>query len=398
MADEAFTDETPVRDFWTYVGFSTDPCGNVGVSTPSGGVLNYHLGDVVPGPTPGDNQVVGVDISELGDAYGEVHGGPFWNPQVDVGPLEPDGRPTTDDVIDFDDLLPFAMSFKSVSREGDVDLGADPSRSAARVELETEREDDRRLAVRLRLLDHVDRVKGAHTVVAYDPAAPDSRRRRTWRLGSRAVAGVLSRARPAGRRGRRRGEPRRGTYAERIGRSRAPRLRRARSRFSAAARRGGPPRRGEPLRRERRYAAGGGPGNRGCPESVPHVHRPRLPASGVGPRHTERVRRRRSPRCGPSWIAGWMPASTGCAGTGETDEVVPWARGSTSTRFVPATWRKPVNFIGRRRSTGRWRCNQHPRSASSESSAHSSSPRRRRPRTSARSSTPLTRSSSSGGP
>jgi hypothetical protein len=43
-------DEPGTRDFWYYVAFVEDACGNVGpVSNQTGGTLNYHLGDVHDG-------------------------------------------------------------------------------------------------------------------------------------------------------------------------------------------------------------------------------------------------------------------------------------------------------------------------------------------------------------
>src|SRR5439155_3039619 len=67
------TDETATRDYWYYVAFAKDGCGNVSaVSTMTGGTLNYHLGDVSNGITVGvgDNLVTTADVSLLGSHYG----------------------------------------------------------------------------------------------------------------------------------------------------------------------------------------------------------------------------------------------------------------------------------------------------------------------------------------
>ncbi len=69
-ADEIATE----RDFYYYVAFVTDACGNVSaVSNQTSGTLNYHLGDVMPSaatPPFGDNQVEFLDVSFLGNHYG----------------------------------------------------------------------------------------------------------------------------------------------------------------------------------------------------------------------------------------------------------------------------------------------------------------------------------------
>lgn len=77
------TDEPATRDYWYYVAFVYDPCGNESaVSNRAGGVLNYHLGDVTDGATPG-------------------HG---------------DNRVETDNVIQFEDMMVFAINYQQVSK------------------------------------------------------------------------------------------------------------------------------------------------------------------------------------------------------------------------------------------------------------------------------------------
>ncbi len=114
-------DEVAVRDFWYYVLFTKDGCGNVSaVSNQTGGTLNYHLGDVsspLGGPGTGDNLVATLDVSLLGANYG-IPVPPLVN-YLDVGPttdLSVNGRPTTDNVVQFEDLMMFAINFASVSK------------------------------------------------------------------------------------------------------------------------------------------------------------------------------------------------------------------------------------------------------------------------------------------
>ncbi len=110
-------DLPPSRDFWYYVAFTTDACGNVSAaSNMTGGTLDYHLGDVSPGagPTAGNNTVDGLDISRLGAHYGLTGGAVAPFADLDVGPttnFSTDARPTTDDKINFEDLVMFAINY-----------------------------------------------------------------------------------------------------------------------------------------------------------------------------------------------------------------------------------------------------------------------------------------------
>ncbi len=116
-------DETTARDFWYFVAFTKDSCGNVSaVSNKTGGTLNYHLGDTHNGSTNcvGDNLVGTPDISHLGANYG-VTGLPYGDPRncLDVGPTTDNfvnARPTTDNKIQFEDLLMFAINHGTVSK------------------------------------------------------------------------------------------------------------------------------------------------------------------------------------------------------------------------------------------------------------------------------------------
>jgi len=117
-----YADESAARDFWYYVAFVKDPCGNVGpISNRTAGTLNYHLGDVHNGLAncAGDNQVtLGQDISFLGTHYGiTLTPGDPWN-CLDVGPTtnySVNARPTTDNRVNFEDLMMFAINFGVVT-------------------------------------------------------------------------------------------------------------------------------------------------------------------------------------------------------------------------------------------------------------------------------------------
>jgi hypothetical protein len=105
------------RDFWYYVAFAKNDCGDVSpVSVRTSGTLDYRLGDVTDGVTigTGDNLVQSADVSYLGAHYGLTGAAVAPYAILDVGPTTTgftDGRPTTDDEIGFEDLVIFAINF-----------------------------------------------------------------------------------------------------------------------------------------------------------------------------------------------------------------------------------------------------------------------------------------------
>jgi hypothetical protein len=111
------TDEPAARDFYYYVAYTQN--GGGAWSPPSNvttGSLNYHLGDVSDGITTGqgDNLVSTEDISLLGSSYGIALGALDPVGYLDVGPttdLSVGARPTTDNVINFEDLVLFAINY-----------------------------------------------------------------------------------------------------------------------------------------------------------------------------------------------------------------------------------------------------------------------------------------------
>jgi Bacterial Ig-like domain (group 3)/FlgD Ig-like domain len=115
------TDLPPSRDFWYYVAFVTDQYGTRSpVSNMTSGSLDYALGDVSDNTTPGqgDNLVNTADISLLGASYGQSLAPNDARNFLDVGPttdFSVTGRPTTDNQIDFEDLVMFAMNYGNVS-------------------------------------------------------------------------------------------------------------------------------------------------------------------------------------------------------------------------------------------------------------------------------------------
>jgi hypothetical protein len=115
------TDEPGSRDYYYYVAFVHGSGSSVSaVSNKTTGTLNYHLGDVSDGTTAGqgDNTVNTLDISLLGAHYGLTGGAVAPYAYLDVGPTSdstPDGLPTTDHAIDFEDLVIFTLRYLLVS-------------------------------------------------------------------------------------------------------------------------------------------------------------------------------------------------------------------------------------------------------------------------------------------
>jgi hypothetical protein len=111
-------DQPLERDYWSYVAFNTDACGsNSTASNVTGGTLDYLLGDVSDGTETlcaGDNAVNGVDVSLLGTHYGAAKPALDYLPCLDVGPTvgySVTGRPVPDGLIEFEDLVMFALNF-----------------------------------------------------------------------------------------------------------------------------------------------------------------------------------------------------------------------------------------------------------------------------------------------
>jgi hypothetical protein len=141
----------------------------------TGGTLNYHLGDVSDGFTAGtgDNLVGAPDVSLLGANYGIAipHNDPVN--YLDVGPttdFSVDARPTTDNLIGFEDLMMFAINHGNVSMPRGLPphVTATASAGLERPELDLVVREGSRVTASLVLRDHEAAVKGIHALVAFD--------------------------------------------------------------------------------------------------------------------------------------------------------------------------------------------------------------------------------------
>ncbi len=169
-------DQPATRDFWYYVAYSHDACGNVSaVSNMTSGTLDYHLGDVVNPGNPlaqGDNLVDGADISRLGAHYGIslVLNDPYN--ALDVGPTtnySVNARPTTDNLIGFEDLMVFAIDYGVVSAPQGAAKPAAAGRDAIALDVPALPAIGETFAVPVRL-QGTGAVQGASVQLAWNPA------------------------------------------------------------------------------------------------------------------------------------------------------------------------------------------------------------------------------------
>ncbi len=103
------------RDVYHYRAFTVDAAGNVSVPSNNARSTSYWLGDI---KSAYDGQVYFEDLTVFSSAFGTAHGNPGYNNEVDFGPtynMSPKGIPTTDNVIDFEDLAIFAINFDAVN-------------------------------------------------------------------------------------------------------------------------------------------------------------------------------------------------------------------------------------------------------------------------------------------
>ncbi|MCP4550244.1 MAG: hypothetical protein GY835_27600 [bacterium] len=117
---EIFEDAFAPRGRYYYEIFAIDLALNYGgPSATNADALNYWLGDVSDG-TFGiyDGLVDAADITGLGAAFGTSDGESGYEPETDVGPtsdMSVLGIPQTDNVIDLEDLMMFAINYSQVA-------------------------------------------------------------------------------------------------------------------------------------------------------------------------------------------------------------------------------------------------------------------------------------------
>jgi len=132
-AQVSYEDLPAVRDFWYFCAVTADQYGNQSAALMAGGVLNYLLADVTDGGDPfadGDNHVAIADVTLLGSQYGLSSEDPGFLPTLDIGPTDDTtkfGRPTTDGVIEFEDLMFFAINFDLSAKDAAFAMASAPA-------------------------------------------------------------------------------------------------------------------------------------------------------------------------------------------------------------------------------------------------------------------------------
>lgn len=101
------------RDVYRYLLITRDQAGLYSALGPGqrGRATNYFLGDFA---TPYNGTVHIADLVRLSNAYNTEHGDPYYYNQADIGPSDtngPLGIPLTDNRVDFEDLMLFAMNY-----------------------------------------------------------------------------------------------------------------------------------------------------------------------------------------------------------------------------------------------------------------------------------------------
>jgi len=176
---EAYVDSNSTalmpRNVYYYSIFAYDAVGNYSVagSEQQGRATNYWLGDV-----SGDGRVWYEDLMTLSNTFRARQGEGNYVAGFDIGPTvtgSPRGIPTTDNVVDFEDLAIFAINFdvvgpnlKVVPVLGESDVSGGLSLGLRLPETEVAIGDE--FAVGVKLRNNPGTVKAVHFVVRYDPS------------------------------------------------------------------------------------------------------------------------------------------------------------------------------------------------------------------------------------
>ncbi|MBD3335113.1 MAG: T9SS type A sorting domain-containing protein [Candidatus Eisenbacteria bacterium] len=171
-AEHTFTDYD--RDIYYYGAFVYDMALNYSDPESSDGnedrATNYWLGDVAPDGV-WDGSVGTADISALGSTYYS-----YTNPQCDVAPTDDysrEGIPIPDGLVDFEDLMIFALNYGVVAPVQEAPFAAPDAPVAGRIALMLEVDSgstiEEELFVRVHLVDEAGAVQGVRLAVHYDP-------------------------------------------------------------------------------------------------------------------------------------------------------------------------------------------------------------------------------------
>ncbi|UCC78692.1 MAG: T9SS type A sorting domain-containing protein [Candidatus Zixiibacteriota bacterium] len=165
------------RDIYHYAAFTVDNAGNMSAPSTGTRATSYWLGDVAGGGglNDYDGYVYFEDLMILSNCYWTFHGDLNYEPQFDIGPTDngsPTGIPTTDDVINFEDLAIFACNFDTVSPSPRIVplLSGLNNNGPLGLSLEATSEliIGEEFTVEVRLMNNPGIVKGIHFTIPYD--------------------------------------------------------------------------------------------------------------------------------------------------------------------------------------------------------------------------------------
>lgn len=166
-------DDDPVnpRDIYYYAAFAYDLAGNYS-SFDSGAAdraTNYWLGDIDSTGT-----VDASDLVTFSGTFGTVDGQGGFIPESDFGPTDDMSRfgiPEPDDVIDFEDLMIFAMNYGNVTPSGTSGYIAAsspvPMSDLVSFKILAKESDGKNTTIAIMLENKSETLKGIHLIVDY---------------------------------------------------------------------------------------------------------------------------------------------------------------------------------------------------------------------------------------
>lgn len=163
---------TPNRDVYHYAAFTVDKAGNVSSGSAQGRATSYWLGD-----RDANGYVYFPDLAILSNAYWTAAGDLQYDAEFDIGPTvtgSPKGIPTTDNAVNFEDLVIFAINFNTVTPGlKAVPLLAGPDGSGSPelglVQATIDNPADPVTTFTLMLANNPGTIKALHCAVAFDP-------------------------------------------------------------------------------------------------------------------------------------------------------------------------------------------------------------------------------------
>lgn len=157
------------RDVYHYTAFTVDAAGNVSsaVSSPAGRATSYWLGD-----RDKDGVVYYLDLVFLSNCYWATSGSGSWDAEFDIGPTHngsPKGIPTTDNIVNFEDLVIFALNFDAVAPKlAPILPDADVTGPLTLALTKESGVADEELVFNVRLSNNSGTVKAVHFTVPFD--------------------------------------------------------------------------------------------------------------------------------------------------------------------------------------------------------------------------------------